>query len=340
MQKLVLSLGLVLSTGLNFRADELRLEHSQASLQGTERRFESAQTGEGDPAQWQLVESAIKSEQPAIGQLSENAEADRRAMLLYADRSFDDFEWTASVRLLEGSKAQTAGIVFRWQDELNYYSARLDASGGWLVFRKVVNGEEQEPIGNRYPVQTGKWYTLNVVCSGPQITLRLDSETPLPALTDTQFNSGKIGYWTGADTTAHFRDPIVKYRPKVILAQRLVDRAMAHFNRLLGISLYARPRPGEHPTVIASHDEKNLGKAGDEAVLDVIVRRKIYFAKQEKSLFVTLPLRDRNGEGIAACRIELKSRFFAADRQSAIARCQPVVKLMQAEVLNWSDLFQ
>ena len=54
---------------------------------------------------------------------------------------------------------------------------------------------------------------------------------------------------------------------------------------------------------------------------------------------VTLALRDRNGDPIAAVRVRLKS-FLGETQDNAIARATQIMHLMQAQVSTAQDLAQ
>ncbi len=352
MQKMFACLGALFCACFQLSGAEIYLEHSPAALDGHDSSFHSELAGGGPPAKWSILADNLPPAMTPISPLAQNAHRknvvgqlskipaeNRFPMLLYTKETFEDFQLSARFKIMEGKQAQSAGIVFRWQDPQNYYSARIDTLGGWFLFKKVINGQEQEPIGNRLKIEPRQWHTLDIQCKGPQISLRFNGTETIPTLTDTQFPTGKIGYWTQADTVAYFADTKIIYRPKIAAAQSLVNQAMQKYNRLLQISLYAQKDENTPATIIASNQKDRLGQPADEAVLDAIIRRNIYFAKTQKTAIVTLPVKDRNGEGIAACRIELKSSF-GQTRQNAIIRCLPVVKMIEAQILDRGDLFQ
>jgi DNA-binding IclR family transcriptional regulator len=53
---------------------------------------------------------------------------------------------------------------------------------------------------------------------------------------------------------------------------------------------------------------------------------------------VTLPVHDRNGEVIAALRVEMKS-FFGQTENNALARALPIAKEMERRIVEARDLF-
>jgi DNA-binding IclR family transcriptional regulator len=91
--------------------------------------------------------------------------------------------------------------------------------------------------------------------------------------------------------------------------------------------------------VIASADEKELGQPGTRSEQDVLDNGQIYYGKDKGTVSVLMPLRDRNGDVIAAVRVVLKP-IFGQTEQHALGRVRPIVREMQAKVLTSADLFE
>lgn len=340
----------LLGFSLFSQADEHHFDLSKTSIGELPSYFKPVSNGKGLPAKWKVDHDVLPSAmtrisplantnlQKVISQFSKDQTSDRYAMLIYDSQSFDDFEMSVLAKVIGGKVAQHLGIVFRFQDPQNYYSFRLDVGGGWYYFRKVVDGKEQEPIGNRLKLIPDQWHKMQIECKGSSISLSLDGNQ-LPTLNDTQFAEGKIGFWIHADTLAHFGGGKIRFRPKLSPAQRLVDQIIQKYNRLIGVSIYASEKDDEPARIVASNFKKDIGMKADHAVMDVISRGKIYYSKKRKSAIVTLPIKDRNGEMIAACRVELQ-RFRGQTQNNAIVRSMPAVRMIEAGILDRIDLFR
>ena len=61
--------------------------------------------------------------------------------------------------------------------------------------------------------------------------------------------------------------------------------------------------------------------------------------KEKGFVSVVLPLRDRNGDSIAAVRVIMK-RSAGQNEQHAFARAQPVIQEMQSQLGSLQDLVQ
>ncbi len=323
--------GLALLSCLWMEADTLEFDFSPQALAGPDRQYEAYGSTDGF---WQIlpggegIGSAPSADPPEGGE--------RASLLVHRREDLSDYRLTARIRLEEGQEGGGAGLVFRWQDPGNYYSARLDAKEGWFVFRKVVNGAEEDPIGNRVPIRQGRWHELEVVCRGTHIELELDGQA-LPVLIDSQFASGRAGLWALSGTAASFS------RARLVSGERsggldaLVREALEKHRSFLSFSLYAARKEGGAPEVVATSGEEALGTLGDETVIDSLRRRNSYTARQGDDFIVTLPVRDRNGEGMAVCRIRVRASF-GLSRQRALARCLPVARSLEGRFPSREDL--
>jgi len=87
----------------------------------------------------------------------------------------------------------------------------------------------------------------------------------------------------------------------------------------------------------AGQIEEEIGQPGTDAEKAAIADGKVYFGRGTDTVSVTLPLRDRNGDPIAAVRVRLKS-FPGETQDTAIARATVMLKLMQAQVTSREEL--
>jgi hypothetical protein len=91
--------------------------------------------------------------------------------------------------------------------------------------------------------------------------------------------------------------------------------------------------------VIASTDPTELGKPAKTNTLDVIARGIIYHGEDKGNVHVTLPLKDSNGDNIAAVEVVMKA-FPGQTEKNAIVRAMPIVKQLEARVRNSAELMR
>lgn len=274
-----------------------------------------------------------------LAQLSQDMTDERFPILVYDREIFTDFTFTTKFKTVSGVAAQMAGVAFRIQDEKNFYVLRASSLDNTLRFYKVVNGVRGELIGPQVEIPRGIWHELSVQCKGNQIRCWFNGKEVIPPLTDTTFASGKVGFWTKSDSVSYFSNARLTYVPRELPAQVMVRDVLKEYPRLLGLRIYAKTGSPPELRVIASARQDEIGAPGGEVERDVIERGTIYHEKDKSSVAVTMPLRDRNGEPVAAVRVFMKS-FIGQTEQNAIVRAMPIVRKLQARVRDADDLFQ
>jgi hypothetical protein len=108
--------------------------------------------------------------------------------------------------------------------------------------------------------------------------------------------------------------------------------------RILGLRLYTLDDQGR-PHVIASKLEKEIGQPGTDAEKSAVTDGTISFGRGTGMVALTLPLRDRNGDPIAAVRVQLKS-FLGETQDNALTRAMMIVKTIQAQITSKEELTQ
>lgn len=312
--------------------------------------FRSAVTGKGKPGDWKILLDAVPpllaplnpggtvvTKRPVLAQLAQDSTDEHFPLLIYEPESFDDFTLTTRFKTVDGALEQMAGIAFRIQNESNYYVVRASSLGNTLKFYKVVNGQRGAIIGPQIHIPTGEWHQLSVQCKGNSIRCLFDGKEAIPPLTDSSFISGKIGFWTKSDSVSYFSDTRIIYTPREAPAQQIVRDVLKKYPRLLALKVYVAK--DQAPRLIASGNEKELGQPGGKTEQEVISTGQTFYGKEKDSVSVIVPVRDRNGEPLAAARVVMKS-FPGQTEQNAIVRAMPVVKEIQRQVRSLEDLVE
>ena len=332
-------------------AAQLHFDLSQYDPGQSPTGFVSVVSGEGHPGDWKIVDDQIPPLMPASGsnapallrghalaQTARDQTDEHFPILLYTNEPFGDFTLTTHFKTVAGIKEQMAGIAFRCQDARNFYVVRASVLGGNLRFYKVVGGMRSVPVGVDLPIATGVWHELKIQCVGNQIRCFLDGAEPMPAITDSSFTTGKIGYWTKSDSEVHFVDTTIDYTRLVPLAQRLVDEAIKKYPRLLGVAVFTC-KDGGQPRIIASNHPEEVGAAGGQTETDTLQKGTAFHTQDDKFVAITLPLRDRNGEIAVALRVTMIPRVTET-KESALARALPIQKGMETQMQSMRSLDQ
>jgi hypothetical protein len=329
------------------------------------RGFASLVSGPGRPDQWKTEDESVA---PTIGAIDTNAtlgmaeiavhsvlvasSADpapnRAGLLLFTNEAFGGFTATAKFKIVSGTTAPEAGLAFRVQDESNYYVIRASTEGNLLWYR-VVGGvrHDGQGIGVRVPVAANTWHELKVECAGNAIRGYLNGRLLIPpvregaptndvAVNDNTFATGKIGFWTAGDTTASFAEARVNFTERVPLIQTVVAGVTKKYPRMLGLTVYAmRDKPD--PVVVADGKGESLGEAGGKYEKQVLEDGQTLYLKTKDYVEVTQPLRDRNGDVIAAVKTRLTT-FPGETRDTALTRATLIRKALEEGLATLEDI--
>ncbi len=348
---LKLYLGLCLVVSLSAMGAECVFDFRDVPENKLPPGFRSVVAGEGKPGDWRVImdevppllapltdKAPVVTKRAVLAQLSEDPTDEHFPMLVFDGESFTDFTLTTRFKLVSGKVEQMAGIAFRYQDERNFYVIRASGLGKNLRFYKVVGGQRSVPIGPQVDIPQGVWLDLKIECRGNQVRCWVNDKEAIPTLSDASFSAGKIAFWTKSDSVSYFTETKLIYTPREPLAQALVRDALGSNPRLRGLKIYMLDEQGE-PKVVASKAPGEIGTAGGKSEKATITKGDIYYGKDRKVVTVMMPLRDRNGEPIAAVRLFMES-FAGQTEQSALARARPIVKDMQARVQTRDSLTQ
>ena len=324
------------------QAGDYRIELGQYGIGQSPTGFVSVVSGSGKAGEWKVVQAEVppllapfspeapKEYRPALTQTVADPTNERFPLLLLKSEDYGDFTVTTRFQNVSGSVSQAAGIAFRARDEKNYYVVCASTLDNYFRFYKSVEGVRSVPIGKKMPIPAGVWHELKVSCKGSEIRTYLDGAEALPALNDISFAAGKIGFWTKSDSVSYFMDTKIDFTPIQNFSEVLVRDTLKKYPQLLGLKLFAY-KNSDMPRLLAGSNEKEKGSLGGKVEADVIKGGHMYFLKTRKTVEVTEPLRDRNGEIVAAVLIVMKT-FKGETEANALGRVIPIRKTMEEQL--------
>jgi hypothetical protein len=174
--------------------------------------FEFGHTAKsGAPGKW-IVQA--EGTNKYLAQVDADRTRSRFPVAVLAGVTTADADLSVRFKAVSGTVDQAAGLVWRYQNEDNYYIVRANALEDNVVLYKVENGKrtdlpvkgEGRTYGKKAEVRGGQWSTLRVVASGPRFEVYFNG-TKLYEVEDTTFTqAGKVGVWTKADSVTQFDD--------------------------------------------------------------------------------------------------------------------------------------
>ena len=313
----------------------------------------STLAGEGKPGTWKVIRDefplALQPVDPnapktapksVVAQLAWDHTDEHFPMLILGDDTYGDFTFRTKFKIVDGLSEQIAGIAFRIQDEQNYYYVRASALGNTFNFYSVSKGQRSPPVGNFVKIERGVWHDLLIRCTGPDIHIELDGNAnTFPGMTNLTYSAGKIAYMTKSDSISYFADSHITFTPREPFAQVIVRDVMHDNPRLVGVKIFmATPKAKNDIHMVASNNAKEIGAPAEKTDADVIDRGVNYFRKDKENVYVTIPLRDRNGDPVAAVQFVMRS-FPGQTEENAMTRALPMIKDIQKRALAVENLY-
>jgi hypothetical protein len=167
--------------------------------------FSLGRTGKGAPGRWVV---RVATDAPSGGQVLAQVDADStdyRFPVAVADSPMaSDLRVSVKCKPVSGKVDQACGLVFRYQDENNYYVTRANALEDNVNLYYVKNGRRTEIGGWRGKVIGQTWHELAVTAKGNHIAVEWDGNKIIEKTDDTFSQAGKVGVWTKADSVTEF----------------------------------------------------------------------------------------------------------------------------------------
>lgn len=131
--------------------------------------------------------------------------ADSFAVAIFSGSQYQDVQ--VSVRFKAIGGARTAGLVWKYQDPMNHYSAQLDLAKQELALYRVVNGnririEREDDL----ELDADAWHSLKIFQENGQIRVYLGGIRVFSERDRLPRARASVGLWTGGDSTVMFDD--------------------------------------------------------------------------------------------------------------------------------------
>jgi hypothetical protein len=172
-------------------------------------------TGKGKPGVWVVKkDTTAPSAQNVLAQTDADTVSYRFPLCVYEGFTCKDVDVNVRYKPISGKEDQAAGIVWRYQDQNNYYIVRANANENNVVLYRVENGVRTDlPLvgkgrtyGTKARIPSGEWGTLRVVAKGSRFEV-YSNGVKLFEVEDMTFPmAGKVGLWTKADSVTLFDD--------------------------------------------------------------------------------------------------------------------------------------
>ena len=199
-------------------AETRTMDFSRDMIDQSPKGFEFGLTaGVGKPGVW-IVQADGTNQ--VLAQTDPDSTRSRFPVAVVSDVSAADVDLAVRVRPVSGRVDQAGGLVWRYQNQDNYYLVRANALEDNVVVYKVEGGKrtdlpvkgEGRTYGKKTEVPSGQWSTLRVVVNAGLFEVYFNG-IKLYDVEDATFSKpGKVGVWTKADSVTQFDDLTVATR--------------------------------------------------------------------------------------------------------------------------------
>lgn len=114
------------------------------------------------------------------------------------DKRFGDFVLDVDATQVDGPHDNTYGVIFRYQDDRNFYRLDISGDGYFAVFKRKDGAwsKVQDYLETPAVNQGNATNHLQVIAKGNQFTFNVNGET-VKTFSDGDFSSGNIGLTAG-----------------------------------------------------------------------------------------------------------------------------------------------
>ena len=197
--------GLVIETAAQTRLQAWDFEDGQEGQPPV--GFSFSRTGQGRVGRW-LIKTApdAPSGEHVLAQTDADATDVRFPMAVADEPSLTDLRLSVTCQPISGKIDQACGLVFRYQDQNNYYLTRANALEDNVRFYTVVNGKRRQLASWSGPVASGVWHQLQMEAQDDRFVVFWDGQRVMAVVDQTFREPGRIGLWTKADSITYFDD--------------------------------------------------------------------------------------------------------------------------------------
>ena len=219
--------------------------------------WSAAKTGAGNGSVWKIQDdSTAPSGKKVLTQTSTDGPNSLFNFCVAAEPQHSDVRVRVAVKPLSGQIDQGGGLVWRYQDENNYYVVRWNPLEGDFRLFHVIGGKRTQ-LGDTVKVtaKVGEWHTIAVHHRGEHIECFLDDQKHFNLEDSSISKPGRVGFWTKADAVTSFAAPSISglsadSAPKQVLVVNTQDASVSVVD-LTTMKEMARHQVGPRPYGIA-----------------------------------------------------------------------------------------
>ena len=169
--------------------------------------FSFGRTGKGALGRWiVLQQSDAPSGNNVLAQVNRDPTNSRFPLAIAVNPWLNDLVLSVKCKLVSGLVSQTCGLVFRYQDENNYYIVHANALEDNVSLDVVKNGKVKVLANWLGRVASDTWHELSVRAQGYRFEVIFNKKKIIEATNEVTPDVGMVGIGTKADSITYFDD--------------------------------------------------------------------------------------------------------------------------------------
>lgn len=158
------------------------------------------------PSFWYVKENTlIQTSNIWGGTVSANSPEKPGTMALFGEKSWNNY--IVSLKL-SSQDDDELGVVFRYQDQANYYRISMNRQLGYIRLIKKVKGKTTIIDQKKHLYEKNRWYRLRISVNGNKIALHLDNLLIFDRA-DPSVPSGRVGFYCWGNENSEFADILI-----------------------------------------------------------------------------------------------------------------------------------
>jgi hypothetical protein len=173
-------------------------------------------TSQGPEPRWEVRKDPSAPSSPyVLARVASTPGPDEFSLAILKSMSLRDGDISVRLKAVSGRDDEGGGLVFRYQNERNYYLVRANSHDGEIAVYKVEDGRctpvrprgaTPPTIGVKHTLQPNTWNILKVSVRGSRFQVYVNHRRLLQAEDSSFTGAGKVGLVTVADSITYFDD--------------------------------------------------------------------------------------------------------------------------------------
>src|SRR6267143_1148612 len=160
-----------------------------------------------DSGRWEIKADPLSSSPPNVLAHISSDQAGLSPQMLFLEKvEAANLELSVRIKTAQDGEGQGSGVVFRAQDDRNYYVIWLSPKENLIRLDKVVNGETKTLQELQVEAKPGTWQSLRFSIRGPILEAFLNKKF-LSAREEAwefgRYKAGKVGLWSRGGGTVY-----------------------------------------------------------------------------------------------------------------------------------------